>query len=264
MQLKRWFKQRTHNGFFKALAGFGRAMNRLYENRNYDPHSNGEQVLLRKLGAFDPQVIIDGGANVGHYARALAQVCPQARVFAFEPVQETFAQLQANLTDLSQVQPVNLGLFSQNERREILLYESHTHSSLYALKGVGYQSRSRTEIDLVRGDEWLARQGITQVDLLKLDLEGAEYDALQGFEASLAQGRIRLIQFEYGYINITTKRLLVDFYELLEGHGYRVGKVFPQTVEFRPYHFKYEDFIGPNFVALRQDDEELQERLLRP
>ena len=43
------------------------------------------------------------------------------------------------------------------------------------------------------------------IDLLKLDLEGAEYDALLGFEESIKKGIIKIIQFEYGYINITTK-----------------------------------------------------------
>ena len=89
------------------------------------------------------------------------------------------------------------------------------------------------------------------------ELEGAEYDALEGFKRTLEKGNIKLIQFEYGYINITTKWLLNDFYHLLNSHVYVIGKVFPKTVEFRDYAFKYEDFLGPNFVVVKKSDTEL-------
>ena len=48
LRLKRLFKRNSHNNLLKALAGFGRAINRLYENRNHDIYSNGELTLLKK------------------------------------------------------------------------------------------------------------------------------------------------------------------------------------------------------------------------
>ena len=47
--LKRIYKRNSHNLFFKGLAGFGRALNRLYENRNHDIYSNGELTVLRMI-----------------------------------------------------------------------------------------------------------------------------------------------------------------------------------------------------------------------
>lgn len=259
--LKRFFKRHAHNRLFKALAGLGRAMHRLYENRNYDVYSNGEYEVLRKLKAFSPQVIIDGGANLGHYSLMVQQVLPGCRVFAFEPVPETFARLQHNLTPYPRLQPIPQGLYAHTGPQRIHLYPSHTHASVYDIQGVKYQPQGQVEIQLLRGDEFMQQQQIQRIDLLKIDVEGAEYEVLQGFRQALSEGRITAVQFEYGYINITTKKLLIDFYQLFEGYGYRVGKIFPKGVEFRPYHFKYEDFIGPNFIAVHQSQTELIERL---
>jgi hypothetical protein len=70
-----------------------------------------------------------------------------------------------------------------------------------------------------------------------------------------------MVQFEYGYINIATRILLIDYYEFFTKHGYIVGKLYPNKVEFRDYAFKHEDFIGPNFIAVRKTDIELIELL---
>ncbi|MEM9985866.1 MAG: FkbM family methyltransferase, partial [Bacteroidota bacterium] len=238
-------------GFFKALAGFGRSMNRLYENRNHDPQSNGEGTVLSKLARFSPGVIIDAGANVGKYAKMAHRICPDATIYAFEPVPSTFQRLVDETDLIPAIHPVCQGLYSRQAHKSINLFDSHTHSSLYDIQGINYAPTQQQTIDLVRGDDFLAQAGIDQVDFLKMDVEGAEYEVLLGFEESLKKGQITAIQFEYGYINISTKRLLIDFYQLLESHGYRVGKIFPKQVEFRPYAFKYEDFIGPNFLAVK-------------
>ena len=109
-------------------------------------------------------------------------------------------------------------------------------------------------IEVITGDRFMAENNIEHVDFIKMDLEGSEMDALVGLEKSLSEKRVRLIQFEYGYINITTKNLLADYYDFFAKHGYLVGKVYPKRVEFRKYEFKHEDFIGPNFVAAHQAD----------
>ena len=59
------------------------------------------------------------------------------------------------------------------------------------------------------------------------------------------------------YINISTKKLLLDFYNYFESKGYIVGKIFPKCVEFRKYEFKYEDFLGPNFIAVKKTETDL-------
>ncbi len=255
--IKNFIKRHSHNLLFKWIGGLGLSVYRLYENRNHRIHSNGERTLLKKLGKLNPQVIIDGGANVGQYAREALLHCPTARVFCLEPVPETFRLLKENLHGEKRVTFINKGLYHTPGPQKIHLYPSHTHASIVSLTGVPYATTGTTTIHMTRGDDLVNEYGIKKIDLLKLDLEGAEYDALLGFDKTLQAGKIRVVQFEYGYINILTKKLLFDFYQFFAQHGYRVGKIFPKKVEFRPYRFKHEDFLGPNYVAVHEDDHEM-------
>jgi hypothetical protein len=107
------------------------------------------------------------------------------------------------------------------------------------------------------GDEYCAGRGIAHIDFLKLDVEGLELPALRGFEGMLADGRIDVIQFEYGFINLLPKFLLKDLHEFLNARGYAAGKVFPNYVDFREYRLTDEDFMGPNYLAVRRDRSDL-------
>jgi hypothetical protein len=103
-----------------------------------------------------------------------------------------------------------------------------------------------------RGDEYVREHGIERIDMLKIDVEGAEMRVLQGLEETISAGRVRAIQFEYSRLNIVARCFLRDLYEFLVARGYRVGKIYPTYVDFRDYSFDHEDFIGPNYLAIRR------------
>lgn len=262
IKAKRFFKRNTHNKFFKVLAGFGRVLNRLYENRNHDIYSNGELTILKKISKFNPSVIIDGGANIGDYSLLVNELNPNTLIYAFEPVKSTFEKLKSNTSHLTNIFPIEKGLFRNNCFKEINIYPSDAHSSVFELQGLQYESTKKQSIELINGDDFLKNNKIKEVDFIKIDVEGAEYEAILGFEEHIEKGKIKMIQFEYGYINITTKKLLIDFYNYFESKGYIVGKIFPKYVEFRKYEFKHEDFLGPNFIAVKKTETELIKLLI--
>ena len=255
--LKIFFKQNTHNKFFGGLAGFGRSMNRLYENRNHNIYSNGEANLLKKISKLNPKIVFDVGANIGEYSLLAYDLLENAKIYSFEPVLEPFTILKQKVQSIDRITAFNEGLFKENATKDINLYPSHTHSSLYDIKGINYSFIGKEKIKLIEGDKFIKDNCISYIDLIKLDIEGSEMEALIGLEKSLNNNIIRLIQFEYGYINITTKNLLADYYDFFSKLNYIVGKLYPKYVEFRNYSFKYEDFIGPNFVAIHKSDNEL-------
>jgi len=255
--LKRLLKRNSHNIVLKVFAGLGRSVNRLYENRNHDLHSNGELNVIKKISSTKPSIIFDGGANNGEYSALFAQYSPETKIYSFEPVDTTFDLLVKNTEDFENVIPFKKGLYKENCTKEINIFNAHTHSSIFDIQGLHYDATSKVSIDLIKGDDFVREHAIEQIDFLKIDIEGAEYDALLGFEETIKQGKIKAVQFEYGYINITTKKLLIDFYAFLEKYGYVLGKIFPKKVEFRKYEYKYEDFLGPNFIAIKKSEESL-------
>ncbi len=117
------------------------------------------------------------------------------------------------------------------------------------------------EANVTTGDTYCRDNGIEEIDLLKIDTEGKELDVLRGFSELLGARHVRMVQFEYGLGSVYTKDLLRDFNEYFAARGYVVGKVFPRSVDFRPYTVADEDFIGPNYIAIRHDDRTLAEML---
>jgi len=236
----------------KAFAEFCRLFLRAYENCDYDMHRNGEAWLLRALAPFDPRVVFDVGANVGDWSVLAATLLPNAALHAFEIVPATHAQLAARVAALGPRIAANaFGLADQEGQLDInVMQDDSTLSSLVALHE-GPQSTLACPVHT--GDAYMKAAGIGHIDFLKIDVEGAEHLVLMGFAPALTERRIDVVQFEYGRANILTKFLLRDYHQSLEDLGYRVGKLFPDRVDFRQYRLEHEDFIGPNYVAVRAD-----------
>lgn len=79
---------------------------------------------------------------------------------------------------------------------------------------------------------------------------------------AVAQGRISVLQFEYGYANGDAGHLMKDFYVLLEKSGYLIGKIWTAGVIFSPFNYPMSKFkSGPNNLAVRHTDTALIESL---
>lgn len=236
----------------RAFAEFCRLFLRAYENCNYDMRRNGEAWLLQRLAPFQPQVVFDVGANVGDWSILAAGLLPRSTIHAFEVVPLTHAELVARVGALGPRIVANaFGLADKDGTIDIhVMADDSTLSSLVAL----HEGQRTTMACPVRtGDDYMKAAGIERIDLLKIDVEGGEHLVLMGLAPALSERRIDVIQFEYGRANILTKFLLRDYHEALEDLGYRVGKLYPDRVDFRQYRLEHEDFIGPNFVAVRAD-----------
>jgi FkbM family methyltransferase len=168
-------------------------------------------------------------------------------------IPQTASALEARVGKQERVKCFNLGLAAHTGTLSLRYHPgASTHATFtdYPHKWSGEQ----IECAVMRGDDFLVREGIRGVDFLKLDVEGAEHLVLQGLESELREQRVRFVQFEYGRVNILTHFLLRDFYQFFAGYGYVVGKIYPDYVEFGDYDLSDEDFLGPNYLACRAGD----------
>jgi FkbM family methyltransferase len=225
------------------------------ENMSYDITTNGEALVLRQIAESTkgrPPVLFDVGANLGDWSREALTAIPDAKIYAFELVPSTASRLRKAFQNDARVTVNEFGLSDCAGVVDVTTFgNDSTLSSLYDLthEGLGKDTQRAT---VTTGDEYMATHGIDAIELLKLDVEGAEWSVLRGFEKALRSGAIRAIQFEYGRANIVTRHLLFDFYRLFDELGYRIGKIYPDGVDFRPYRWEHEDFRGPNFLAVRR------------
>lgn len=253
MSFKNFYKQNCRNILFKVIVAIGESVKKIYENRNYNCETNGEEFLLQKLVGKNIRVIFDVGANIGSWTNLCAKYHPSANLYSFEPIPETYKALEIIGRDNDKIHTYNIGLGSENKNVEFKFYkESHELCSQYSFK---HEEASKIiNVTLKTGDSFMLESNTESIDFLKIDTEGADLDVLKGFLETLKSKKIRIIQFEYGQINIVSKNLLYDFYQFLESHGYVVGKIYPKFVSFKKYKYSMEDFLGPNYLAVHESE----------
>ena len=225
---------------------------RFHDNFDYDATRNGELALLRALKPFQPRVVFDVGANLGEWSRAAAQILPSAAVHAFEIVPETAQRLSESARGDARIRVNAIGLSDKPGREAADTYpdEPWLASIVPGADAINKRPSIKVSCEVTTGDAYCAACDVARIDLLKLDVEGAEGLVLAGFKAMLSQQRIDVIQFEYGMANIYSRFLLIDAYALLSRHGFAIGKLYPDGVRFKPYDPADEDLRGPNYVAV--------------
>jgi FkbM family methyltransferase len=253
-RLLRFLPRHRKHALVRRVDRMCRRFHEAYENHNYDSRSNGERLVLDAL-ARQPgiQTIVDVGANVGDWSMLAAQAVPGATIHALEVVPETFDRLRANHAARANIVAYPVGL--SDAPGEVDVYCAPGNSSLAtcvagASESIHHAAHPAVRGRVTTGDQFCAEHGIDRIDFLKLDVEGYEPNVLRGFTTALTSGRIKVVQFEYGTVNILIRFLLRDFYDLLAPLGMRIGKVYPTYVEFREYDVGHEDFLGPNYVAV--------------
>lgn len=234
-----------------------------------DSVTNGEYALLRRLAtsANPPSVIFDVGANKGEWTQqACAHFSQSAEFFAFEPVAATHAYLATEFATTGgerKVNVVHLALGDDDGTAEMQVSGNLAGSnSLYKRQGTRVKGESVESVRVARGDTFCHERGIQRVGFLKIDTEGHELAVLRGFEQLLKTHAIDVVQFEYGGTWIDARTLLKDAFNLLQNHGYRLGRVMPNEVRFMDrYQQELENFHYANWVAVAPGQDELQRSL---
>lgn len=229
------------------------------DNGNWDFKTNGEQRVLYCLQLASPKLILDVGANTGDWSLMARNLFPECDIHSFEIVPDTFKLLLENTKNDKKIFSNCVGL--SNESGKIIINSSSSSSTTATankIEGLSYHDvyyDKNTECDVITGSDYIKEHNISIVDFLKIDVEGMELKVLEGFGDNLKS--IRVIQFEYGIFNISSRDLLIDFFTLLGDHDFLIGKIYPKYVDFFEYHFSREDFGGHNYLAVKSNESAL-------
>jgi len=145
------------------------------------------QVLLRRRGkaeyylppALEPEVILDIGSNIGASILFFREQFPAARIYGFEPHPETFRVLQKNVGSLSSVDVFNYGLGAAGANISVPFDGADFSRFMSRDKTADWSGPlSPTVCEVRHAGDVLKNLGLTKVDLIKIDCEGAEYDVL--------------------------------------------------------------------------------------
>ncbi len=208
----------------------------------------GEVHTMETLSHYGLKTIFDVGANIGEWTKMTRGFFPDADIHAFEPVPSVFKTMVKNTID-TDVMPNPFGLSATCEIRDMLFSADNDRLTTPCMD-LAREAPEIVPLVMLSGDEYCRTRKIETIDFLKIDTEGHEYQVLKGFENMLKDGKIAVIQFEYGYANVLTKDLLLDFYRLLKPLGYEIGLQTQHGIAFRDYNLTHETFQAPNYVAV--------------
>lgn len=140
---------------------------------------------------------VDVGANVGYYtALAATLVGPSGRVVAFEPSPYAFRRLKQLIADnnLKHVTALNEGLSDVAGRLNLYLgIGSCNHTPTM----VPHENSSGVEVAVRTLDAVAEELGISQIDFMKIDVEGHELRVLAGARRLLTERRIKNLLCEF-------------------------------------------------------------------
>lgn len=160
------------------------------------------EELNRKINLKNKKSVLDVGANIGQFAYTLNKLYPNLKIWSFEPNRKIFEYLKKNCSSKNIVK-LNYGLAKKSGKRTLFYSpEASAEGSFYSENM--HQNYERKKILKVivsvkeLSDKFLLENKMPKkFDLVKIDVEGAELEALRA---------LKNIEFEYLQIEVSTKR----------------------------------------------------------
>jgi FkbM family methyltransferase len=156
------------------------------------------------FGTESSITIFDVGAHVGQTSRLFRKIFPNAKIFAFEPFPESFKLCKESLKNDIQARVANVALSNINGSQILHANSSSATNSILKTDARAIETwgsdvcttEKTIEVRTETLDTFLTSENICKIDLLKLDVQGAEYLVLNGARESCRQNKIEAIYAE--------------------------------------------------------------------
>jgi FkbM family methyltransferase len=190
---------------------------------------------LNQNSLNNSNVIFDVGANIGLTTIKFKKSYNSATIHSFEPVKKTFNILKETLKQYN-VFPHNLAFGSKNSTSMIKVYENSVLNSLIddSLIMSNNSTYTKENIEIQTIDYFCSINGIKEIDILKIDTEGYDYEVLLGAENMIKEKKVNFIFFEFYEIgnksNTYSSGSLTFINDYLTTNGYRFITFYTDTV----------------------------------
>jgi FkbM family methyltransferase len=214
-------------GLQRVARRFGYQVRRLDQGVDLvDPYVEQQRLL----GA-QARVIFEVGAADGADCLRYASLFPKARIFAFEPLPRSFAHLSSLGSPI--VFAFQSAMADRVGKARFHVAGWPDSSSLLPPVDEGrtfdacHRTRDRIDVDVETIDHFCDSQGISRIDLLKMDVQGAETLVLDGARGMLERGAIGMIFTEVQFAELYAGAArFEDVAALLRRHGFRLHNLY--------------------------------------
>jgi len=179
-------------------------------------------------------VVFDVGAYIGELTLFFARfVGEQGRVHAFEASARNFEKLKGicEFAGRKNIILNHLALADREDKYTLFVYDDE-HSSWNSLAdrplwkyGIAVKPVGTEGVQTRTIDAYCEKKGISQIDLLKIDVEGAEYQVLLGTRRMLEKQAIRCCVFEFGQTTFDMGNNPDEIEAYLRQFGYRLRNI---------------------------------------
>lgn len=196
--------------------------------------------------------VIDVGGNKGLYTNEILKINNDAKVFVFEPSKTNISILQRKFDGHINVEIIPKAVSDEN--KVLTLYSNVPGSGIASLAQrkldhFGITMNEKETVESIRLDDFFSNENTSYVDLLKLDIEGFELQALKG--ATQLLSKTRVVQFEFGGANIDTRTFFQDFYYFFANLEFELYRISPFGARrITEYNESMEKFITTNYLAV--------------
>jgi FkbM family methyltransferase len=216
--------------------------------------------FLKKTISKKIDVFIDVVAHHGDTITEFLEIFSIRKIYAFEPSKKNFNKLKEQIKKINKKNFIEIEIYplGVGEKHGILLLNEitdgvsntfnslNTNSKYFKKKklittifGIKKFIDKKVPTKIIPLKEFMIQKKINQVDLIKIDTEGFEYETLLGLEDYIK--KIKFILFEHHYDNMLIKNYkFTDIHKLLHDNGFE--KIFKTKMPFR----KSFDYIYEN------------------
>ena len=140
------------------------------------------------------EVLVDVGANIGYFTLLMAKLSgPSGKIFSFEPEDKNFEILEKNVK-INNYQNIVLekkGVSDHNGVNKFFLSSKNT--GMHSLQKIRDDSKE-VKIDVIKLDDYFsALDLVKKISLIKIDVEGAEFQVLNGMQTILKNENLKLL-----------------------------------------------------------------------
>ena len=215
-------------------------------------------VALSQIKTNDG-IIFDVGANIGKWSKMMREnLGNNSKIYMFEPTKHCCNAIEK--LQLKNVEIINSAVGSENGTAKIYTSsQASSISSLYKRRDSYFQKGivGEEEITMIKIDDIIDDNNIEKVDIMKMDIEGHELEALTGARKAIENGIIKAITFEFGSSCINSRTFFHDFWDFLIPNKYVLYRICPGgiLIKITEYYEDLEYFRGSsNYLAVYKGD----------